>query len=545
MNKEKQTPALKPYMKAVSTHCKNLSKKERIEFVCEMARTVSPRKRSDFLEKFSPFRGVKKCMRNHGQRDEELGLDLKAMSEKLGFNLGFDPETDPEVLNASTKERIAETDGIADEMPKREECDDLEREEEDAELACEESIEVIKLMNRIIMDAKRRNASWIHIEPGPGKADIRVRFRTDGVCQNYNISIPYYYKAALISRIKIKFGKFEKHGNLAFKRFAPHSEDDLDFRVSIIPTYDGTETVAIRILKPCTPFHIESLGFSKENLRRFSELIAKPFGLILVCGPCESGRSTTLHSALNAISTPEKKIWTVEDTLEIIQPDLIRQIQVNPRIGFDYESAIRAILRANPDVIMLGEIRDRASMLAVTQAAMIGHLVFSALNAYRPHQAVCRCLDMGLDICFFAKVLMGILGQRLIRILCENCKQAYHPSAQEFEHLTQEYGQGDFERYKPAEYAADLILFRPGKGGCEKCNGTGYMGRIGIHELLIGTEAMKRLICCHGKPEEILKQAKKDGMRTLKQDGIEKVFLGLTDIAQIRRVCGDLYTGSG
>ncbi len=431
-------------------------------------------------------------------------------------------------------------DAISDELMKGVEDDDIADEESD--IVSEESGAVVKLVNKIIIDARERNASDIHIEPYPGKKDVRVRIRIDGACQEYGIRIPYSYKAALISRIKIMCGldiaerRKPQDGKIQFKKFAPGRENDIELRVATIPTQGAMEDVVMRILAAGEPIPLEKMGFSKDNLKNFIGIITKPYGIIFVCGPTGSGKTTTLHSALKYINKTETKIWTAEDPVEITQGGL-RQVQVQPKIGFDFATAMRAFLRADPDVIMVGEMRDKETTSIGIEASLTGHLVFSTLHTNSAPESVVRLLDMGMDPFNFADAMLGILAQRLIRTLCKDCKEPYNPPKEEFDQLVREYGDEIFEKDGIAEHSKDLTLFRAREGGCEKCSGTGYRGRMGIHELMEGTDEQKALIQTQARVEQMRVQALADGMRTLKQDGVSKVFYGFTDLIQVKKVC--------
>jgi type II secretory ATPase GspE/PulE/Tfp pilus assembly ATPase PilB-like protein len=240
-----------------------------------------------------------------------------------------------------------------------------------------------------------------------------------------------------------------------------------------------------------------------------------------------------LHSALGYINKTETKIWTAEDPVEITQKGL-RQVQVKPKIGFDFATAMRAFLRADPDVIMVGEMRDKETTQIGIEASLTGHLVFSTLHTNSAPESVTRLLDMGMDPFNFADAVLGILAQRLVRTLCKNCKKAYHPPQAEFDELVREYGVEEFKK-TGIKYTDETKLYKP--EGCSNCNNTGYRGRMGIHELLMGTDDVKRLIQRSAPMEEIRDQSIADGMTTLKQDGIEKVFQGHTDLLQVRKVC--------
>jgi type II secretory ATPase GspE/PulE/Tfp pilus assembly ATPase PilB-like protein len=276
------------------------------------------------------------------------------------------------------------------------------------------------------------------------------------------------------------------------------------------------------------------MGFSKPNYDNFISAIIQPYGLVFLCGPTGSGKTTTLHSALKYINKPETKIWTAEDPVEITQRGL-RQVQVKPKIGFDFAAAMRSFLRADPDVIMVGEMRDKETTSIGIEASLTGHLVFSTLHTNNAPESITRLLDMGMDPFNFADAILCILAQRLARTLCKDCKQEYHPSEEAYHELVREYGREDFEKNVDIPYADDLVLSKP--ASCENCNNSGYRGRMALHELLRGTDEIKRLIQNKARVDELRNQAIRDGMATLKQDGIEKIFKGNLDLLQVRKVC--------
>jgi len=412
--------------------------------------------------------------------------------------------------------------------------DDQEAPEEGGEILGEDDRAIVQLVNKIITDAYRKNCSDIHIEPYPGRAGAEIRFRIDGACGKYQ-TIPYQYKKAIVSRLKIMSDldisekRKPQDGKIKFRRFAPL---DIELRVATIPTVGGEEDVVMRILAAGEPIPLEAMGMSERDLDLLTRLVSKPYGIVLVVGPTGSGKTTTLHAALHYINKPETKIWTAEDPVEITQKGL-RQVQVQPKIGFDFAAAMRSFLRADPDVIMVGEMRDRETVTTGIEASLTGHLVFSTLHTNSAPETITRLLDMGMDPFNFADALLGVLAQRLVRTLCKDCKQPYHPDREEYERLVRAYD-GDFEALG-FPYKDDLTLYRA--GGCDRCNNTGYKGRTGILELLDGTEEMRALIQDKAKIEILREQAVKDGMTTLMQDGIRKVFLGVTDILQVRKVC--------
>ena len=408
---------------------------------------------------------------------------------------------------------------------------------EEAEAAVtEENSAVVQLVNKIIIDAYNRGASDIHIEPYPGKENTRVRIRIDGNCELYQ-TIPYSYKKAVVSRLKIMSDldiaerRKPQDGKIKFKKYGG---PDIELRVATVPTQGGMEDIVMRILAAGEPIPLDKMAFSKTNYENFVSVITKPYGIIFVCGPTGSGKTTTLHSALSYINKIETKIWTAEDPVEITQAGL-RQVQVKPKIGFNFAAAMRAFLRADPDIIMVGEMRDKETTSIGIEASLTGHLVFSTLHTNSAPESITRLLDMGMDPFNFADAILCILAQRLIRTLCKDCKKTYHPSKEEYDELVREYGAEAFEKNVNIPYSDDLALHKP--VGCQACGNTGYRGRMGIHELLMGTDEQKRLIQSCAKMEEIRGQAVKDGMTTLKQDGIEKIFAGHCNLLQVRKVC--------
>ena len=400
----------------------------------------------------------------------------------------------------------------------------------------EEDSAVVQLVNKIIMDAYNRNASDIHIEPYPGKQNTQVRIRVDGSCTVYQ-TIPFSYKNAVVSRIKIMSDldiaerRLPQDGKIKFKKYGGK---DIELRVATIPTQGGLEDVVMRILAAGEPIPLVKMGFSKRNYKNFISVVTKPYGLIFVCGPTGSGKTTTLHSALSFINKTETKIWTAEDPVEITQRGL-RQVQVKPKIGFDFAAAMRAFLRADPDVIMVGEMRDKETTSIGIEASLTGHLVFSTLHTNSAPESITRLLDMGMDPFNFADAILCILAQRLVRTLCSTCKRKYHPSKEEYDELVREYGEEDFKNNLNIAYTDELELYKP--EGCDVCGNTGYKGRMGIHELLMGTDVMKKLIQTKAPMEQLRGQAIADGMTTLKQDGIEKILEGYCDLLEVRKVC--------
>ena len=424
-------------------------------------------------------------------------------------------------------------DSIVDLLSKNSSGDEPEIEEETKKVTEKDSV-IVKLVNKIIYDAYMNKVSDIHIEPYPGKKDVIVRTRVDGQCSVYQ-KIPYKYKFALPSRIKI-MGDLDiaerrrpQDGKIDFKKFGPL---DIELRVATMPTVGGLEDVVIRVLTSGEPIEFNDLGLTERNLRIFRESLSRPHGLILVVGPTGSGKTTTLHSGLAQINQTNRKIWTAEDPVEITQAGL-RQVQVNPRIGFTFAVALRSFLRLDPDVIMVGEMRDEETASTAVEASLTGHLVFSTLHTNSAPETVTRLLEMGLDPYSFSDALVCILAQRLARRLCTDCRESFKPSVAEYEELVEEYGRDTFALAGLSR--ADAVMCRG--VGCEHCGHTGYRGRLGIHEVLECTDVLKTLVKHRADTDKVKEQAAQDGMTTLKQDGILKVLRGLTDIHEVRRVC--------
>ena len=414
--------------------------------------------------------------------------------------------------------------------------------------------ELVKLVNKIIIEAYQQGASDIHIEPRPGKEKTLIRFRKDGSLVPY-IEIPASYRNALIARLKIMCDldisekRKPQDGKIKFKKYGPL---DIELRVATIPTAGGMEDVVMRILAAGEPIPLDSLGLTPHNHETLKSIISKPYGLFFVCGPTGSGKTTTLHSILGHINTPDTKIWTAEDPVEITQKGL-RQVQINKKAGLDFATVMRSFLRADPDVIMVGEMRDAETTGIGIEASLTGHLVFATLHTNSAPESVIRLLDMGMDPFNFADALLGILAQRLAKRLCKECKEAYQPSPEDMKRLLTEYCEeltntdswkkdpkGSYEavyRDWNSRYAKDgqFTLYRP--KGCPVCNDTGYKGRVGLHELMAGTDGVKKLIQEHARVAELVACALNDGMRTLKMDGIDKVLQGITDMKQVHAVC--------
>jgi type II secretory ATPase GspE/PulE/Tfp pilus assembly ATPase PilB-like protein len=393
---------------------------------------------------------------------------------------------------------------------------------------------IVRLTNQIIAEGYRLGVSDIHIEPYSDRKETAVRFRVDGTCFTY-MRIPAVYRRAIASRLKIMANldiaerRKPQDGKIRYKLA---KDREIELRVATLPTAGNNEDVVLRLLTAKEIMPLEAMDFSPEILQAVKELSERPHGIFLCVGPTGSGKTTTLHAVMRHINTDERKIWTAEDPIEITQEGL-RQVQVHPKIGFTFASAMRAFLRADPDVIMIGEMRDKETADIAIEASLTGHLVMSTLHTNSAVETVTRLLDMGCDSFNFADAMLGILAMRLCKRICLHCRESYHPTRQEYDELVQGYGARYWERLG-VTYTEDFTLYR-GKG-CDACNNSGFKGRLALHELLAGSEDLKNLIQGKARTTEILSVAMRDGMVTLLQNGIEKVLRGVTTYRQVRAV---------
>ncbi len=377
---------------------------------------------------------------------------------------------------------------------------------------------VAKLVDLILTQAVRDRASDIHINPESDA--LRVRFRMDGVL--YEIPPPpKHLEAAIVSRIKvlsdmdIATTRVPQDGHFQ----ALVDDKSVDVRVSSVPTVNGENLVLRLLVTSDALIGLDQLGFNENCLAKFRDMISRPHGMILVTGPTGSGKTTTLYAALNVVNSIERNILTIEDPVEYRMP-LIRQIQVNPRAGVTFANGLRSILRQDPDIVMVGEIRDLETADIAIQAALTGHLVFSTLHTNDAASTLARLIDMGIAPFLLSASVTGVIAQRLIRRLCPKCKEKYQAGRA----VIDAYGLG----------GRDVTLYRP--KGCKTCKGTGYKGRTGLFELMEITEAVKELIVTNGSASAIVAQARKEGTRPLAEDGVEKALSGETSIEEVARV---------
>lgn len=385
----------------------------------------------------------------------------------------------------------------------------------------EESAPIVKLVNSLITEAKKRGASDVHIEPT--ETGMIVRYRIDGILHDaYNV--PKHAQNALISRVKIMTDldiaerRRPQDGRIKFKKFG---NLDIDLRVGVSPMLYG-EKIVMRILdRTASIIDLEHMGFSDDNLKRYREMIRKPYGMILHVGPTGSGKTTTLYSALNEINSREVNIHTAEDPVEYTLPG-INQLPIRANIGVTFANALRSFLRQDPDIIMIGEIRDFETAQIAVEAALTGHLVFSTLHTNDSAGTVVRLLDMGIEPFLVASSVLCVVAQRLVRRICEHCKISYTMTKEELATLGLTINDDKMELYK-------------GKG-CPDCDGTGYKGRLGIHEVLTMNERIKTLILKRTPSDEIKRDSMESGMKSLYEDALAKMTSGITTPQEVMRV---------
>jgi len=423
--------------------------------------------------------------------------------------------------------------------------------EHDAENALSDSVVVsesdntlVRLINTLISDAIRQRASDIHIETADAPRPARIRLRVDGELLPY-LELPARYRFALVARLKIMADldisehRKPQDGKIDFARFGgPH----IELRMVTVPTVHGLEDVVLRLLSGLKPMPLESIGLSAGNLSSLRSVMNKPYGLILVCGPTGCGKTTTLHSVMRDLNTDQRKIWTAEDPVEISQEGL-RQVQVNPRIGWTFAAAMRTFLRADPDVVMIGEMRDEETARIAVEASLTGHLVMSTLHTNSAPESITRLLEIGLDPFTFSDSLLAILAQRLVRRLCMQCRVAQPLDADALAELAKQYIDSGRSvaptrdvliarwQREHANARGEVVLYH--HQGCQACGGHGYHGRLGLHELMLSDERVRELVRHRAPAAELQAAALVGGMVTLRQDGIEKALAGLTDMVEV------------
>lgn len=423
---------------------------------------------------------------------------------------------------------------------------------EQTDIVSESDNMLVRLVNSIIEEAIAQGASDIHIETEPAPRNVRVRLRIDGNLRPY-LDLQARFRFALVARIKIMATldisehRKPQDGKIDFSRFGGPK---VELRVATIPTYQGLEDVVLRVLTSQKPLPLDSIGLNRENLAQLRAAVNHSYGLILVCGPTGSGKTTTLHSVLREINTVERKIWTAENPIEITQEGL-RQVEVNARIGWTFAAAMRAFLRADPDVVMIGEMRDVETAGIAIEASLTGHLVLSTLHTNSAPESITRLLEIGMEPFTFSDALIAILAQRLVRRLCVRCRAPEPATEESLSHLADLYlqsSQGMLDssntEARAALVAQWLAQLREQQGdgqpphlwrrvGCPHCENSGYKGRMGIYELMPSSDAIRAHIRQRAPAQDIRASALRAGMKTLRQDGIEKVLQGLTDISEV------------
>ena len=422
-----------------------------------------------------------------------------------------------DILNAIQRYYHLDTDVVEEALQSKEE------EEAEGITGVVDDTPLVRFTTTMITEAINRGASDIHIDPREN--EVLIRYRIDGVCQEIK-RLPKNVHEGIVSRIKIISDL-----NIAERRVPQDGHfglvtngKSIDFRVAVLPTVYG-EKVVMRILDTSSILlRLEDLGFLPEALEKYRQAFTKPHGALLVTGPTGSGKSTSLYATLNVLNTEHKNITTVEDPVEYRLAG-INQVQVNPKAGLTFANALRNILRTSPDILMVGEIRDRETAKTAIEAALTGHLVLSTLHTNDAPSALPRLIEMGVEAFLVSSAVNCVMAQRLVRKLCPNCKVPYEPDMEVLKAL-------DF----PYEDMDDLILYKANENGCAKCGGTGYKGRIGLYEVMPMSEEIKKLTVKEASATTIMKQAKEEGLITMRDDGFIKVKMGITSIEEVMRV---------
>jgi len=446
---------------------------------------------------------------------------------------GKDPQT-PSAARASTQELLV---NLTSTTP--------EKDAAQADVVTESDNTLVRLINSIINEAIAHRASDIHIETEPEPQNVRVRLRIDGDLVPY-LELPARFRYAMVARIKIMASmdisehRKPQDGKIDFSRFGG---PPVELRVVTVPTSRGLEDVVLRLLAGAKPLPLDKIGLSPANLIAMRDVVQKSYGLVLVVGPTGCGKTTTLHSVISDINTAGRKIWTAEDPIEITQSGL-RQVQVNPRIGWTFAAAMRTFLRADPDVIMIGEMRDEETARIAIEASLTGHLVLSTLHTNSAPESIARLLEIGLDPFNFSDSLLAILAQRLVRRLCTDCREPWTADEDTLQAMAAQYLESSSTN-APKTRTAQIERWRSTYGsgtgnvtlwrhkGCSQCAQHGYRGRLGIHELMLSNEVIRQHIRHRASATEIRLSALAAGMLTLRQDGIEKVLQGLTDMSEV------------
>ncbi len=469
-------------------------------------------------------------------QDIEKGMDIKRAfpGVTLRFAVGLRRDIEQFLLATTSERDRGSIKQIIGELVRDE--DSEESEDQLLEGLDENHSAIVRLSHQIIAEAFRVGASDIHLEPYNHKKEMVVRLRVDGTCSTY-MKIPPSYRRPIVSRFKIMANmdiaerRKPQDGRIRIK-LDKDDNSEIELRVAALPTTGNNEDLVMRILTSKVKMPLEHIGCSEDTLLKLRRIAERPHGIILCVGPTGSGKTTTLHAILGHLNTDERKIWTAEDPVEITQEGL-RQIQVLPKIGLTFPVAMRAFLRADPDVVMIGEMRDKETADIAIEASLTGHLVLSTLHTNSAVETITRLLDLGCDPFNVADGMLGILAQRLVKTICVKCKEAYHPPKSEYDELVAAY---HIEYWKKSgiEYNDSFRLYR-GRG-CDQCNKTGFRGRVALHELLLGTDEARAMIQSKAKTQELLKLAMDQGMKTLLQDGIDKVLKGLTVFKQVRTI---------
>ncbi len=407
---------------------------------------------------------------------------------------------------------------------------------------------LVRLINALITEAVRLRASDIHFETALPPRPVRVRLRVDGELAPC-LELPPRLRFALVARLKIMADldisehRKPQDGKISFARFGGPK---VELRMVTVPTRNGMEDVVLRLLSGLRPMPLDAIGLDDANLAALRQTIAKPYGLILICGPTGCGKTTTLHSVLRELNTDQRKIWTAEDPVEIVQ-DGLRQVQMNARIGWTFAQAMRTFLRADPDIIMIGEMRDEETARIAVEASLTGHLVLSTLHTNSAPESITRLLEIGLDPFMFSDSLLAILAQRLVRRLCVHCRVCEPMRDEALTALAHDWcastGGGNglrsaavdevVARWRSTHADAEGRVHSWHHRGCAHCSNQGYRGRLGLHELMRADDEVREGIRHRAPAAELQAAALRGGMRSLRQDGIDKMLLGLTDLPEV------------